>query len=216
MPATTTIVRKYLGQVRPLLGIEDRWAAHGAKVLDGTLGKAASDFDEGTRYYTFRHVAGFQDEIRDIFDQMDTSSDEGWANIATRLETIAQPLAGWKQTLDEGIARGQVVARRQAESVKEQFEHLAGPDSKFLGLAEAAANMGVAERVKAAAEVRPSSGRRLRRLHRDQLSPLRRRGRRGQARPATSAPPMGSWGWLSIRPRPTNGAGAKFIASRKP
>ena len=153
MPATTTSFASILGQIRPLIGSGDRWAAHGAKVLDGYLGKEASDFDEGTRYYTLRHVAGFQDDIRDIFDQMDTSSDEGWANIATRLETMSQPLAGWKQTFSEGIARGQMVARRQAESVKEQFEHLAGPESKFLGLAESAAESGLAERVKAAADV---------------------------------------------------------------
>lgn len=145
--------RRFLELIRSHLDSSERWAGHGAKVLDGSLAKSISDHEEGTRYYELRHMAGFQEDLRDIFDQMDTSSEEGWANVATRLETLAQPLEGWKKTLNEGLKQGHIVSRRQAVSVRDQLEHLGGPESKFLGLVEAAAETGAADRVKAAADV---------------------------------------------------------------
>lgn len=152
--ASSDLVARYRRQIESHLEAEDRWQRHGAQVLDAFLAKQMSDHEEGDRFYELRHVAGLQEDVRDIFDLMNTSSDEGWSNIATRLETVNQPLTGWVATLNEGRALGQLVSRRQAESALEQCRHLAGPDSKWLGLATRARTEApdVAERVNKAVD----------------------------------------------------------------
>ncbi|MGH8926048.1 MAG: DUF885 domain-containing protein [Acidimicrobiia bacterium] len=152
--AAAELVTRYRTLIAPHLDSDDERQQHGARVLDGFLMKKQSDYDEGDRYYELRHVAGIQDEVRDVFDLMDTSTEEAWANIATRLETAAQPLSGWRATLEEGRGQGFVVSRRQAESALEQLRHLAGPDSKWLGLSKRAAQEApdIANRVSEAVD----------------------------------------------------------------
>lgn len=152
--AYAEVINRYRKLIAPYLEGSDSWERHGARVLDGFLMKKQSEYDECDRYFELRHTAGIQDDVRDVFDLMDTSSDEAWANIAARLETAGQPLTGWRSTLDEGKARGLVVSRRQAESALEQFRHLAGPDSKWLGLARDAVEEApaLAERVSEAVD----------------------------------------------------------------
>lgn len=152
--ATAEVVDRYRKLIAPHLDSEDTWQKHGARVLDGFLMKKQSDYEEGDRHYELRHVAGLQEDVRDIFDLMDTSSNEAWGNISTRLETAAQPLSGWRATLEEGRALGHIVSRRQAESALEQLRHLAGPDSKWLGLARAAEQEApdVADRISRAVD----------------------------------------------------------------
>jgi uncharacterized protein (DUF885 family) len=133
--AAADLATAYRKRVSPHLDSAKEWERHGAQVLDAYLAKQQSDYEDGDRYYSLRHTAGIQDDVRDIFDLMDMSSEEAWSNIATRLETADQPLAGWRATLEEGRVSGHLVARRQAESAMEQFRHLAGPKSKWLGLA---------------------------------------------------------------------------------
>ncbi|MGH8957147.1 MAG: DUF885 domain-containing protein, partial [Acidimicrobiia bacterium] len=148
------VVNRYRKLIARYLEAEDPWQQHGARVLDGFLMKKQSDYDEGDRYHELRHVAGIQDDVRDVFDLMDTSSDEGWGNIAARLETADQPLSGWRATLEEGRGMGHVVSQRQAHSALEQFRHLAGPESKWLGLAKDAEQEapGLARRVSQAVD----------------------------------------------------------------
>jgi uncharacterized protein (DUF885 family) len=152
--AFAEVISRYRELIAPYLDGADSWQGHGARVLDGFLMKKQSEYDEGDRYFELRHTAGVQDDVRDVFDLMDTSSDEAWVNIATRLETAGQPLSGWRATLEEGRERGFVVSRRQAESALEQFRHLSGPDSKWLGLARDAAEEApaLAERVSQAVD----------------------------------------------------------------
>lgn len=128
------LTRNYRRRVEQMNDNTDRWHQHGRRVLSDHFDEELSSYDRGSRYYGVRHVAGLVDEIRDIFDLMSTDSEEGWDNIATRLETVEQPLAGWRETLDEGRAAGHVSARRQVASVVEQLRHLAGEESKWLGL----------------------------------------------------------------------------------
>ncbi|HEY3427656.1 MAG TPA: DUF885 domain-containing protein [Acidimicrobiia bacterium] len=152
--ATAEVVDRYRKLIAPHLDSDETWQKHGARVLDGFLMKKQSDYEEGDRHYELRHVAGLQEDVRDIFDLMDTSSNEAWGNISTRLETAAQPLSGWRATLEEGRAMGHIVSRRQAESALDQLRHLAGPDSKWLGLARDAEEDApdVADRVSRAVD----------------------------------------------------------------
>ena len=61
------------------------------------------------------------------FDLMDTSTLEGWQNIASRLETIDAAVEGYRQALDR---QGKTVAVRQVKATIEQGLN-AGPTSYF-------------------------------------------------------------------------------------
>ncbi|MGQ0849181.1 MAG: DUF885 domain-containing protein [Actinomycetota bacterium] len=136
--ARMELVRRYRGRFSEHLEHPDRWQRHAARVSHARGIEEESQFDIGDRYRRLRHTAGFLEDVRDIFDVMNTSSTEGWENVARRLETVDQPIKGAIATFDEGRRQGQQSARRQVESVLEQANHLAGPQSKWLGLARKA------------------------------------------------------------------------------
>ena len=60
--------------------------------------------------------------IRQIFDLMPRESEDDWANIASRMALIPQGLASYRRTLEEGLRRGLVVAKRQAKETAEQCD----------------------------------------------------------------------------------------------
>ncbi len=99
----------------------------------------------GMRYLNLRHTSGIMDSIRDVFDEMNTATDEGWENIAARLETVDQPVAGAIATFEEGRGLGIMSARLQVESTIEQARHLSGTHSKWLALARAATEVATPE-----------------------------------------------------------------------
>jgi hypothetical protein len=208
--AAADLATAYRKRVSPHLDSAKEWERHGAQVLDAYLAKQQSDYEDGDRYYSLRHTAGIQDDVRDIFDLMDMSSEEAWSNIATRLETADQPLAGWRATLEEGRVSGHLVARRQAESAMEQFRHLAGPKSKWLGLAAQVA--GAVPKLSDRLAMAVDKGREA---ASEFASYIERTTCPMQSSPtelvvtAMSAPPNDSWDCESIRWRPTSGAGAR-------
>lgn len=69
--------------------------------------------------------------LRFTFGSMAKSTVEDWEAIVTRVETIDQPLEGYRQTLEDGRQRGLVASRRQAEAVLEQGALTAGDNSPF-------------------------------------------------------------------------------------
>ncbi len=68
---------------------------------------------------------------REIFEFVDHTDPSAAANAARRLETIGEPLDGYRQTLIQGLELGEIVARRQVESVLEQIKRLVGPNSAW-------------------------------------------------------------------------------------
>ncbi len=112
----------------------DWWQRHAARVAVDYLDQLLSAHDRGEHFLRLRHVAGDFEDIRDIFDQMDTSSTLGWENVIARMSTVSQPLDGFRQTLELGRQRGLMVSRRQAQSVIDQALHVAGSNSKWLQL----------------------------------------------------------------------------------
>ncbi|MDR1767458.1 MAG: DUF885 domain-containing protein [Propionibacteriaceae bacterium] len=92
---------------------------------------------------------------RDCFDLMACDTDEDWHNIASRLAGIPAALAGYRQSLAEGVRRGLVPAARQvAEGVKQAAEIGDPTSSFFLELAakrpDDEAVRGLAEKAAAA------------------------------------------------------------------
>ncbi len=72
--------------------------------------------------------------LRSTFDLMPTDGDADWAVIARRLARLPGALAGYRTTLEAGLAGGRAAARRQVEACLKQCETWAGDgDGGFFG-----------------------------------------------------------------------------------
>lgn len=113
-----------------------------ARVMTRTLTDQIDAFDQGDHFEDVRHMAATFHRMRSIFDIVDTSTPEGWANVVERLQTIATPLRQYQTVLRGGVAARRVAARRQAESMLDQIDNLAGDRSSFDGLLQRAGTSG--------------------------------------------------------------------------
>lgn len=124
-----------------------------ARVMTRTLSDQIEAFDEGDHLEDVRHMAATFHRIRSIFDIMDTSTLEGWADVVERLTTIGRPLHDYQTVLRAGVAAGRVSARRQVVSMVEQIDNLAGDASSFDGLLQRTGDLqpeGLPEAITAA------------------------------------------------------------------
>jgi uncharacterized protein (DUF885 family) len=76
-------------------------------------------------------IASPAQNVRAVFDLMPTDTVEDWSVIAARLAALPDALAGYVETLREGIARGVVPARRQVTEVVTQIARYTGDDGFF-------------------------------------------------------------------------------------
>lgn len=140
--AVHDLASRHLHAVSEHLEHPDPDQRHAAEVLEGFLTLAVRQYDSGDYLLDLGHIyCGFT-QVRDIFDIMARDSAVGWSNIAARLASLNEPLAGWRDTLAAGVAEGKVVARRQVESIIEQAENLAGDESMVVGLLREAEEAG--------------------------------------------------------------------------
>ena len=79
--------------------------------------------------------------VRRVFDLMPRETEEHWANIASRMARIPTALDSYRRTLEEGLTRGLVVAKRQAGETAGQCDVWTGAaeghESFFRSLVEA-------------------------------------------------------------------------------
>lgn len=144
---------RYRAEFEPHLEDPDPRQSLAAAVAIGSADEQAQSYEEGDDLRTVRHMASPFHQLRSIFDVMPTETDEQWANIARRLETIDQPYLGYIEVLREGVSRGLVSARRQVVSLAEQAETLASDKSSFLQiLANAEAAGRASERLTSAVD----------------------------------------------------------------
>lgn len=64
--------------------------------------------------------------IRGVFDLMPAESEAHWETVARRLERLPEALAGYRTTLEAGLATGRAAPRRQVEACLKQCETWAG------------------------------------------------------------------------------------------
>ncbi len=97
------------------------------------------DADEHLRSLSMIHSPVHS--VRQIFDMMPRDTEEHWANIVSRMALVTRGLDSYRRTLDEGLRRGLVVAKRQAAETADQCDvwngTAQGHTSFFQGLAEA-------------------------------------------------------------------------------
>lgn len=72
-------------------------------------------------------------EIRDIFDLMPTENEEHWVDISRRMAAVPGAIAGYIDTLRQGVAEENTPARRQVLAVAELTSRVAAHDGFFRG-----------------------------------------------------------------------------------
>lgn len=70
-------------------------------------------------------------QMRDIFDLMPTDTAEQWHNIAARMADTSRAIDGYIESLREGVAAGEMPARRQVEAGVKESTRYADPENGF-------------------------------------------------------------------------------------
>jgi uncharacterized protein (DUF885 family) len=88
-------------------------------------------------------IASPAQDIRSVFDLMPTETIEDWSTVSTRMSALPEAVAGYTQTLREGLSQGVVPARRQVTEVLGQIARYTADNGFFASfVAEAAPRDG--------------------------------------------------------------------------
>lgn len=98
---------------------------------------------EGDHLVDLNNIASPFQNIRMVFDVMNTSTRDGWQNITERLATIDRALGTYREALEEGRRNGRTAARRQVDAAIEQGRVHASQSSSFHALSAAHAKSAV-------------------------------------------------------------------------
>lgn len=148
----TDLYRRTKEALTGQLDHQDPIQAFAARVLSDWLTERIGKFEAHEWRRDLNHIASPFQYMRDVFDVMRKDRPEHWDPIVARLEGYAGMLAGYRECLEEGVAAGDTVAARQAESVLEQAEVAASDESRFLSYPDQAAAVG-ADRARVAEAV---------------------------------------------------------------
>ncbi len=109
----------------------DRRSLVAQRVLMAEMSNLIDALDSESWRRDVNNIVSPWQDIRTIFDLMPTDTPAAWSNIVVRLEHIDRALDGYRASLCEGLAAGDVAARRQVEAAIEQGRQAAGDDSSF-------------------------------------------------------------------------------------
>ncbi len=115
------LLRRYRRSLDRLPPADDEWAALAVQVLQEHLTDELEPIEHGDHLRDLGHVQSLVPTIPGIFDLMPTDTIGDWRNIAARLDSIVEPLAGLRQCLEAGQADGLVASQRQVRSIIEQL-----------------------------------------------------------------------------------------------
>jgi uncharacterized protein (DUF885 family) len=114
---------------------DDRADGLARAVMLERLGVHLDLYEAGEHFRDLNNIASPLQNIRQVFDQMPYNTEEEWSNIAARLQLVPAALAGYRQTLLDGLQRGTPAAKRQAVEGARQAEVWSGDDGFFAGFA---------------------------------------------------------------------------------
>ncbi|QWL30127.1 DUF885 domain-containing protein [Rathayibacter toxicus] len=106
--------------------------------LGAELRLSLESHDAGLPLRDLNVIASPAQELRDVFDVMPMTEIADWEAVADRLAALPAALAGYAETLREGIRSRITPARRQALLVAEQADKVAAPSGFFADLAREA------------------------------------------------------------------------------
>ncbi|MEO3872221.1 DUF885 domain-containing protein [Nonomuraea sp. B12E4] len=99
---------------------------HAAAHLQERLEAEAAWHESGEPLRMLRGQFGLLNTVRDSVDLLPRGDDDQWRDVAARLRAMPVMLASWRASLDLGLAKGLVAARRQALEAAAQAERFAG------------------------------------------------------------------------------------------
>ena len=127
--------------------VEDERDRIARDAMRDSLRLALDRHDANERFRSLSMIHSPIHSVRQVFDLMPRETEEHWANIASRMALIPAGLDSYRRTLEEGLRRGLVVARRQASETADQCDIWTGASeghgSFFGGLVEALDRSGV-------------------------------------------------------------------------
>ncbi len=109
----------------------DRRSLVAQKVLATEMRNKIGAIDSNNWRRDLNNIDSPWQSIREVFELMPIDTLHDWDCIVTRLETIAAPLRGYRDSLTVGIANGDTVARRQVLAAVEQGRIAASESSSF-------------------------------------------------------------------------------------
>lgn len=99
--------------------------------MKSSLGLDLELYEAGTYQRDMNNLASPSQSIRDIFDLSPTATEQDWHNLAERMRQVPNSLAGYIDSLREGIANKNTPALRQVEGVIEQAKQITAADGFF-------------------------------------------------------------------------------------
>jgi uncharacterized protein (DUF885 family) len=121
----------------------DDWDALAIRIQAEFLALSLEPFEHDDHLHELGHLQSLFPQLRDSFDVLDEASAAGWRNIAARLGTIGEPLAGLRACLEAGRAKGLVAPKRQTRSIVEQLRLSVAEKGTFTLLVGRYASSGV-------------------------------------------------------------------------
>ncbi|TAL05589.1 MAG: DUF885 family protein [Chloroflexota bacterium] len=104
----------------------DNWERLGQGFLADWAGGELGVLEAGERERMLSNIVGAPASTRSVFDLMEKSTPEAWEHIAARLAAVQASMAGYRASLELGLANGRPAARRQALVVADQCATWAG------------------------------------------------------------------------------------------
>ena len=123
----------------------DRWSRLADQVVRQAIEDQLTQLDAGDHLRDLNSLASTLQDLRDIFDHMDTTTSDGWSNIAARLTALPEAAAQYRGRLEEGRRQGLVVARRQVTEAARQARNHAGNESFFVTLPDRMSAAGITD-----------------------------------------------------------------------
>ena len=106
-------------EAAPVEGNYDRIAR---EAMMDSLRLSLDRHDANERYRSLSMIFSPIHSMRQVFDLMPRDTEEAWSNIASRMALIPDGVASYRRTLEEGLERGLVVAKRQATETADQCD----------------------------------------------------------------------------------------------
>jgi uncharacterized protein (DUF885 family) len=126
-----TVLRRYRRAFANLPAGKDRWEQLATRVGREYLDEHLEIIASADPFRDLNTIASPLQNIRQVFDQMDSSTVAGWENMAARMDTLEEAIGGYRRTLDVGRQRGLRAARRQVRAGIDDARIHAGQDSFF-------------------------------------------------------------------------------------
>jgi uncharacterized protein (DUF885 family) len=102
-----------------------------AEVMEERLGAELANYESGDNLRALRIIGSPVQSVRGVFDLMPRTTAEDWKVIAERMSKVPAALAGFRSTLEAGLATNERAARRQALECAKQAEVWSSGDEPF-------------------------------------------------------------------------------------